>query len=430
MNEVPLSVLFGILVVLIICSGFFSSSETGMMSLNRYRLRHKAKGGHPGAIRAARLLDKPDRLIGTILTGNNLVNFAAAALATIISQRLWPDNPDLAVFVNTILFTLVVLIFAELTPKTLAAVAPETIAFPASRILLALQWLLHPFVWFVNTIANALLAMFKVNVNDANTDSLSSEELRTVVREAGNMIPKSHRQMLLSILDLEKVTVTDIMVPRNEVSGIDLDDHIDDIIEQLRTSLHTRIPVYRGDINNIVGILHARSVARFLTSNQLTHEALEAVVREPYFVPETTGLHNQLQNFQSNQRRIALVVDEYGDVQGICTLEDILEEIVGDFTTNTTEENSSDVEKVTTESGIKYRVDGAAFIRDINRTMKWSLPTDGPKTVSGLLIERLEHIPEKDVCLRIDSYRCETVKIQNNMIKTVLISFDDEPENA
>lgn len=429
MNEVPLSVLFGILVVLIICSGFFSSSETGMMSLNRYRLRHKAKNGHAGAIRATQLLEKPDRMIGTILTGNNLVNFAAAALATIISQRLWPDNPDLAVFVNTILFTLVVLIFAELTPKTLAAVAPETIAFPASRLLLGLQWLLHPFVWFVNTIANALLRLFKVNVNDTGSDSLSSEELRTVVNEAGNMIPKNHRSMLLSILDLEKVTVSDIMVPRNEVIGIDLDDSMNTIIEQLSNSRHTRMPVFRGDINNVVGILHARSIARFLTGQQQTKAALEQVIREPYFVPESTGLHNQLQNFQQNQRRIALVVDEYGDVQGICTLEDILEEIVGDFTTNTAEENSSDVERVETDEGdVRYRLDGTAFIRDVNRNMKWSLPTDGPKTISGLLVERIEHIPESNVCLRIDDYRFETEEIENNMIKSAFVSFDKPPE--
>ncbi len=429
MNEVPLSVLFGILAVLIICSGFFSSSETGMMSLNRYRLRHKAKSGHTGAVRAARLLEKPDRLIGTILTGNNLVNFAAAALATIISQRLWPDNPDLAVFVNTILFTLVVLIFAELTPKTLAAIAPETIAFPASRILLGLQWLLHPFVWFVNTIANALLRLFKVNMNDTNSDSLSTEELRTVVNEAGNMIPKNHRSMLLSILDLEKVTVSDIMVPRNEVIGIDLDDSMNTIIEQLSNSRHTRLPVFRGDINNVVGILHARSIARFLTGQQRTKAALEQIIRGPYFVPESTGLHNQLQNFQQNQRRIALVVDEYGDVQGICTLEDILEEIVGDFTTNTAEENSSDVEPVETqEGGVRYRLDGTAFIRDVNRHMKWSLPTDGPKTISGLLVERIEHIPESNVCLRIDNYRFETEEIENNLIKSAFISFDKPPE--
>ena len=251
MNDVPLSMLFGILALLIVLSGFFSSSETGMMSLNRYRLRHLARGKHKGALRAARLLEKPDRMIGTILTGNNLVNFAAAALATIISQRLWPDNPDLAVFVNTILFTLVVLIFAELTPKTLAAIAPEKIAFPASRILLWLQWLLHPAVWFVNAIANALLKLIRFDVSNQTPDNLSTEELRTVVREAGSMIPKRHQHMLISILDLEKMTVNDIMVPRNEVVGIDLDEPLSDIIQQLRTTQHTRLPVFRGDINNL-----------------------------------------------------------------------------------------------------------------------------------------------------------------------------------
>ncbi|WP_296984511.1 HlyC/CorC family transporter, partial [Thalassolituus sp. UBA1505] len=252
MSDVPLSVLFGILALLIILSGFFSSSETGMMSLNRYRLRHLAKSKNKGAIRASKLLEKPDRLIGTILTGNNLVNFAAAALATIISQRLWPDNPDLAVFVNTILFTLIVLIFAELTPKTLAAIAPEKIAFPASRALLGLQWLLHPFVWFVNTIANGLLKLIRIDVNNATPDNLSTEELRTIVREAGTMIPKRHQHMLISILDLEKMTVNDIMVPRNEIVGIDLEDDIEEIMQHLRITQHTRMPVYRGDINNVV----------------------------------------------------------------------------------------------------------------------------------------------------------------------------------
>lgn len=425
MNEVPLSMLFGILTVLIIFSGFFSSSETGMMSLNRYRLRHLVKGDNPGAKRAAKLLEKPDRMIGTILTGNNLVNFAAAALATIISQRLWPDNPDLAVFVNTILFTLIVLIFAELTPKTLAAIAPESIAFPASRVLLALQWLLHPFVWFVNTIANALLRVFKVDVNDAGSDHLSREELRTVVREAGTMIPKRHRNMLLSILDLEKVTVNDIMVPRNEVAGINIDDDMDDIVEQLRTTLHTRMPVYRGDINDAIGVLHARSIGRFLSGNEHTIDRLKAVVKEPYFVPVSTPLHTQLYNFQSKQRRIALVVDEYGDVLGICTLEDILEEIVGDFTTDTTASSSPDVHP---QDDGSYIVDGTAFIRDVNRIMKWTLPTDGPKTISGLIVERLEHIPEKRVCLRIDHYRCEIMQLKDNMVRSVRVTFDAPKE--
>ncbi|WP_221801726.1 HlyC/CorC family transporter [Oceanobacter mangrovi] len=426
MNEVPLSVLFGILVVLIIFSGFFSSSETGMMSLNRYRLRHLAKNNHQGAKLASKLLDKPDRLIGTILTGNNLVNFAAAALATIISQRLWPDNPDLAVFVNTILFTLIVLIFAELTPKTLAAIAPEQIAFPAARLLLGLQWLLHPFVWFVNTIANGLLKLARVDTNQANSDSLSTEELRTVVREAGGMIPKRHQHMLLSILDLEKMTVNDIMVPKGEVYGVDLDDDMDTLLEQMRTTQHTRVPVYRGNINNIIGILHVRSIARVISLESFSKADIEEATREPYFIPESTPLHTQLFNFQKNQRRIALVVDEYGDVQGICTLEDILEEIVGEFTTDVVATNSPDVHPQ--EDG-SYIVDGTAYIRDVNKTMNWELPTDGPKTISGLIVEIIEHIPESPVCLRIGNYRFEILQIKDNMVKAVQVTFD-KPRKA
>ncbi|MGB1090642.1 MAG: HlyC/CorC family transporter [Oceanobacter sp.] len=424
MNEVPLSLLFGILVLLILFSGFFSSSETGMMSLNRYRLRHLARQKHKGALRASQLLEKPDRLIGTILTGNNLVNFAAAALATIISQRLWPDNPDLAVFVNTILFTLVVLIFAELTPKTLAAIAPESIAFPASRILLGLQWLLHPFVWFVNAIANALLKLARVNMDDNSNDSLNTEELRTVVREAGGMIPKRHQNMLLSILDLETMTVNDIMVPANEVYGIDLDDDMPNIIDRIRTTQHTRFPLFRGDINQVVGMLHARNLTRFTSGTEYTREELEDIAREPYFIPENTPLHTQLFNFQKNKRRIGLVVDEYGDVQGLCTLEDILEEIVGDFTTDVVASASPDVHP---QADGSYVVDGTAFIRDINRQMKWDWPTDGPKTVSGLVVELLEHIPEQPVCLRINEvYRCEILLIKDNVISAVRVELDKE----
>jgi Mg2+/Co2+ transporter CorB len=421
LSDVPLSVLFGILVLLIILSGFFSSSETGMMSLNRYRLRHLAKSKHKGALRATKLLEKPDRLIGTILTGNNLVNFAAAALATIISQRLWPDNPDLAVFVNTILFTLVVLIFAELTPKTLAAIAPEKIAFPASRALLAIQWLLQPFVWFVNTIANALLRLVRVDVNNTTPDNLSTEELRTIVREAGSMIPKRHQHMLISILDLEKMTVNDIMVPRTELVGIDLNDDLDTVLQQLRTTQHTRLPVFRGDINNVVGILHTRNISRFLTSGEFLKEDLEKICREPYFIPESTPLHTQLFNFQKNKRRIALVVDEYGDVQGICTLEDILEEIVGEFTTDVVSAASPDVHPQ--EDG-SYIVDGAAYVRDVNKALKWDLPTDGPKTISGLIVEILEHIPDAPVCLRIGYYRVEILQIKDNTIRAAKMTTD------
>jgi Mg2+/Co2+ transporter CorB len=413
LNDVPLSILFGILFLLIILSGFFSSSETGMMSLNRYRLRHMAKNKHKGAMRASKLLEKPDRLIGTILTGNNLVNFAAAALATIISQRLWPDNPDLAVFVNTILFTLVVLIFAELTPKTLAAIHPEKVAFPAARVLVGIQWVLTPFVWFVNTIANALLKLVKVDTN-ATPDNLSTEELRTVVHEAGTMIPQRHQRMLISILDLEKMAVNDIMVPRNEVFAIDLEDDLEDIIEQLRTTQHTRLPVYRDDINAVVGLLHTRNASRFLTNPDFNKNDILNECRDPYFIPENTPLHTQLFNFQKQQRRIALVVDEYGDVQGICTLEDILEEIVGEFTTDTAALENPDFKRLNDGSTL---VDGTAYIRDINKALGWDFNTDGPKTFNGLIVEFLETIPDGPACLTLEGKRIEILKVEDNMVK-------------
>lgn len=419
MNDVPLSVLFGILTLLIILSGFFSSSETGMMSLNRYRLRHMAKNKHKAAIRASNLLKKPDRLIGTILTGNNLVNFAAAALATIISQRLWPDNPDLAVFVNTILFTLVVLIFAELTPKTLAAIHPEKVAFPASRILVVMQWLLMPFVWFVNTIANALLKLVRVDTN-ATPDNLSTEELRTVVHEAGTMIPKRHQRMLISILDLEKMGVNDIMVPRNEVMAIDLEDDIEDIVEQLHSTQHTRLPVYRGDINHVVGLLHTRNASRFLTNPDFKKSDILEQCRDPYFIPESTPLHTQLFNFQKQQRRIAFVVDEYGDVQGICTLEDILEEIVGEFTTDMASVENPDFKRLNDGS---ISVDGTAYIRDVNKALGWDFNTDGPKTFSGLIVEYLETIPDGPACLTLENKRIEILKVEDNLIKLARV-FD------
>lgn len=419
MNDIPISILLGILALLVILSGFFSSSETGMMSLNRYRLRHRVKNNDKTAKRVSNLLAKPDRLIGTILTGNNLVNFAAAALATIISQRLWPDNPDLAVFVNTILFTLIVLIFAELTPKTLAAIAPEKVAFPASYVLSALQWLLYPFVWFVNVIANSLIRLLRVNVNEAGQDNLSREELRTVVHEAGSLIPKRHRSMLVSILDLEKMTVNDILVPRNDIIGINIEDDESLITEQLSQIQHTRLPVYKQDINQVIGMLHIRSTVKFLKQEHLVKDELIKLCSEPYFIPENTPLHTQLYNFQKNQRRIGMVIDEYGDVLGICTLEDILEEIVGEFTTDVMSTNSQDIHY---QDDGSILIDGSAHIREINRILHWDLPNKGPKTFNGLILETLEFIPSYPCCLKIDRYHIEIITIENKTIRSAKVT--------
>ena len=417
MSDIPLSILFSALFFLIIFSAFFSSSETGMMSLNRYRLRHMVKQGHKGAKRSSKLLARTDRLIGVILIGNNFVNIAAASIATLIAQRIWHDNPEMGVTIATILLTLVILIFAEVTPKTIAANHPEKIAFPASFLLQPLLFLLMPFVWVVNAIANGIIRLSRLDIDQNSKDLLSTEEFRTLVHEAGAVIPLRRQQMLLSILDLETVKVNDIMVPRNEIAGIDLDDSIRDIESQLRNAQHTRLPVWKGNINNIIGILHMRNAAKVLAQESFNKAELLQATREPYFIPETAQLHNQLFNFQSEQRRIAIVVDEYGEVQGIATLEDILEEIVGDFTTDM----SATSQDITPQEDGSYIVDGTINVRELNKVLSFDLPIDGPKTFSGLIIEALEAIPEGNICLKIDSYQIEVLKVRANTIATAKI---------
>ncbi len=388
-----------------------------MMSLNRYRLRHLAKQGHRPARLASRLLKRTDRLIGVILIGNNFVNIAAASLTTIIAQRLWVDNPELGVSIATIILTLAVLIFAEVTPKTLAANHPEKIAFPASYLLQPLLWLLMPFVWIVNYIANGLLKLMRMDLDQDSKDLLSTEEFRTLVNEAGLLIPRRRQQMLLSILDLETVRVDDIMVPRHEVVGIDLDDDLRTIAETLRSSQHTRLPVWKGNINNVIGVMHMRNAAKVLSQPEFNKAELLQVTREPYFVPESAPLHTQLFNFQKEKRRIAIVVDEYGHVQGIATLEDILEEIVGDFTTDL----ASTSQDITPQDDGSYIVDGSITLRELNKSLNWDFSTDGPKTLNGLVLERLESIPEHNVCFKVDEYQIETLRVQSNTIAAAKI---------
>ncbi len=404
--------LFGLLIFLIICSAFFSSSETGMLSLNRYRLKHMAKEGHNGAKRVTSLLSRPDRLLGTILVGNNVVNILAASIATVLAVDIWGEA---GIAIATAGLTIVVLIFGEITPKTLAALRPELVAFPASRLLLVLQRLLYPVVWATSTISNVLLRLLGIDPALRASDSLSTEELRSVVRESGAGMPKNRQNMLLGILDLERVTVDDIMIPRNEVTGINLDDDLESIINLLTNTTHTRLPVFRTDINQIEGIVHMRQIARLLTHNELSKEALLVACSEPYFVPEGTPLSTQLINFQKQKRRIGIVVDEYGDVIGIATLEDILEEIVGDFSSQNTL-RSPDIHPQ--EDGTQV-IDGAAYIREINKALGWHLPCDGPKTLNGLVTEALESIPDSAVCLKIGPYRLEILQSSDNRVKSV-----------
>ncbi len=415
MNEAPLGLLSSVLVVLILLSGFFSSSETGMMSLNRYRLKHLRKNKHRGAKRASKLLDRPDRLIGLILIGNNLVNISASAIATVIAIRLWGDA---GIAIATVSLTLVILIFAEITPKTIAALHPEAVAFPASVILLPLMRIMYPLVWMVNTVTNGLLRLLGVDPARAGDEHVSTEELRTIVTEAGQLIPTRHRGMLLNILDLEEVSVNDIMVPRNDVYGIDLDDSDEEILKVIQSSSHTRLPVWRDDINDIVGVLHMRNISRVLDAQGLDRAALEREMDTPYFIPESTPLHTQLFNFQQNKLRLALVVDEYGDVMGLVALEDILEEIVGEFTSNLV--NTDDV--IFPQRDGSFIITGNANIREINKSLEWQLPTDGPKTLSGLILEYLESFPDANAGLKIDTYRLEILELQGNVVQAVRAS--------
>ncbi|MDX2368069.1 MAG: HlyC/CorC family transporter [Colwellia sp.] len=416
MENISTQMLFIVLGILILISAYFSGSETGMMSLNRYRLRHLEKEKHKGAKRVSKLLKRPDRLIGLILIGNNLVNIAAASIATVIGIRYFGDVYGM--LVSTVVLTLVILIFAEVTPKTLAALYPEKIAFPSSILLSLLLKILFPLVIAVNWITNGILMLLGISSEQREQHSLSSEELRTVVNESGGLLHEQDQSMLMSILDLEKVSVDDIMIPRSELVGIDVNDDWKKIQKQLTQANHTRVLLYRDNIDDVVGYIHARDALKLLSKSQFTKATLLRAVRELYFIPEGTPLNIQLLKFQHAKERLGLVVDEYGDIQGLVTLEDILEEIVGDFTTTMTPTPS---EEVTLQPDGSYLVDGSASIRDVNKEMSWQLPTDGPKTLNGLIIEHLEDIPQNNISVRIAGYPIEIVEVSSNRIKIVRV---------
>lgn len=412
MNDAPLSLLYGLLILLLALSAFFSSSETGMMSLNRYRLRHLKQTRHRGARRASRLLQHPDRLISLILIGNNLVNFTASAIVTIIGYRLFGDA---GIAIATLVFTLTVLVFAEITPKTYAALYPEKVAFPASKVLKPLMKVLQPAIWLVNLFTNKILKLLGLDLDKNQDDQLSTDELRTIVGEAGPHIPARHQAMLLNILDLEQLRVDDIMIPRNDIFRFDISEDDATLIAKARRCSFTRVPVVDNDFENIFGTIHMRLASHFLIDGELDREALLALVTEPYFVPEGTPLHTQMFNFQKNKRRVGLVVDEYGEILGLITLEDILEEIVGEFTSNLAEP----ADDIYPQSDGSYIINATTTVRDINRTLGWDLPVKGPKTLSGLIIEKLEAFPEGNVGLLIDEYAIEVLKIQRKIIQQV-----------
>ncbi len=415
MDDTPLSVLLAALFFLIVLSAFFSGSETGLMTINRYRLRHMADKKHPGAMRAQKLLQRQDRLIGLILLGNNVVNVFASILMTLIALRIYNDAGF--IFAAGIVLTIIILLFAEVTPKTLAALHPERFAYPAAFVYTPLLKLLYPIVWVVNAFANGLLRLLGISAEESRGHALTQEELRTVVTEAGALIPERHASMLLNLIDLEKVTVQDIMVPRSDVTGIDINDDWDSITRTLSDSQYTRMPLYRESIDDVIGVLHMRDVLPHLYHGELDHDSLQRIARDAYFIPVNTSLNRQLLNFQRQQKRLGFAVDEYGDIQGLVTLEDILEEIVGEFTSDPW----ARFEDIQAEEDGTWLVDGSVNIRNLNSALNMNLSTEGPKTLNGYITESLEMIPENNISLLIDGHPVDILQVKENMVKTVRI---------
>lgn len=410
----PIGWLLFIIIALLVLSAFFSGTETALMSLNRYRLRHLARSGNRAARVTEYLLQRPDRLIGVILLGNNAVNISAAALTTILAQRLGGEG---VVLVATFILTAVVLVFADLAPKTIGALHPARIALPAALIYYPLLKIAYPIVWVLNLIANGTLRLLGVRPDLIASHSLSAEELRTVVAEAGVMVPRRHQRMLLSILDLDAITVDDIMVPRQAIIGLDLDQPWERNLATIQNSPHDRLPVYREDIDNIIGVTRVRDLLPELAKGELTQSLLLERIREPYFVPESTPLNKQLLNFQQHQRRSAFVVDEYGDVQGLITTQDIVNELVGELDRDATPVDLG----VTKESERSYVVDASANVRQLNRVMNWNLPTDGPKTLNGLIVEQLATIPESGTGVTVANYPIEILDTTEHGITRVRV---------
>ncbi|MEM7563703.1 MAG: HlyC/CorC family transporter [Pseudomonadota bacterium] len=416
MNEIPLYWLCIVFVALILMSASFSSSETGLMSLNRYRLKHLAAKNHGGATRAVNLLKYPEKLITLILLGNNFINVLITQLATYIGYRLYGEA---GVAIAAGVLTLLLLLFAEVTPKTLAAANPEKIALPAAYIYQPLSKIFYPLVVVIDWMAKLVLKLLLVSRGNDGNDALTSEELRVAVDETGGLIPDSHRDMLLGILDLEKVTVDDIMVPRSEIIGIDLEDDWHDTLKLITNLSYTRIPIFSGNIDNLIGVALMRKILPLLLKDEFNPETLVDLTRDGYFIPEGTPLTTQLLNFRKNRRRIGFVVDEYGDIQGLVTIEDILEEIVGEFTSDPSALHQDFFQ----DADGSYLIDGTTHIRDINRTLQMDLPSNGPRTLNGLILEHMEFIPESGTSLKINGCPIEIMQVKNNMVKTARISL-------
>jgi len=417
LDDIPLSALLIAFIILLVISAFFSISETSMMALNRYRLKHMVYKGHAGAKRTARLLEKTDKLLGVILLGNNLVNAAAATLVTVIAVRLLGNN-EIALTSATLTVTFTILVFSEITPKVIGATYPERTALAVSHVLAPMLRLAYPVVWFVNLFVSVLLWATRLKQkNTGHAPRLSMEELRTLVLETSRYLPPKHHNILLNLFELEKITVNDVMIPRNQIEAVDVNAPAEEVQQQLATCYHTRLPVYEGQLDNIVGVVHVRKVLRLTQAGELSGEVLRDILREPYFIPSGAALFTQLQNFQENHRRQGLVVDEYGELMGLITLEDILEEIVGEFATHSPAHGAA----YRMQADGSWLVDGTSLLRDINRKLKLDFSTSGPKTLNGLILEYLEDIPEGGTSLKIDNILLEIIQTQNRVIKVVRI---------
>jgi Mg2+/Co2+ transporter CorB len=410
LNDLPLGVLFGILAVMLILSAFFSGSETSLMTLSRYRLRHLVKLKHSGAIKAQKLLQRPDRLLGLILLGNNFVNNFAASIATVIAIKLYTDEES-SIAIATGILTIIMLICSEVTPKTIAAIKPELLAFPAAWIYTPLLKIFYPFVWFVNLFVNLLLKIVRVDVKKSDLNPLNKDELRSIITEAESLMPARYQKMLMGILDLESATVEDIMTPRNEIVGIDLESSIEEIITQIKSSPHTRLAVYKKCIDRVIGFLHLRKVLVEIHRDDFDKQTIINLLSKPNFIPESTPVHAQMLRFKNDKVRIGLVVDEYGDVQGLVTLDDLLQEIVGEIITD-------DV-TVRKQSDGSYLVDANITVRELNRVTQWSLPTEGPKTLNGLIIEFMEIIPDAGTGIKLHGHHLEIIKSDEHAVKLV-----------
>lgn len=412
-----------VVLILVVISAFFSASEIGIMSLNRYRLRHLVKKKNKQAIRVNRLLMSPEKLLSVVLIGNTLANIVSSMAGTLIGQRLYGDT---GVAIATSILTLVILVFAEMTPKTLAALYPQQVAFACSFLLSILLKIFSPLVYLTTWIAHGLLRIFGVSIDKAQKDYLTGEELRSVVHEAGALLPIEHKSMLISLLDLEEACVEDIMVPKADIVGIDIEEPWHKILEQLETIQHTRIPLYKDSIDNLVGMVHLRHVLNLSLEKELDLDGLLSLIETPYFVPEKTPLNTQILNFQKMKCRSCFVVDEYGDLQGLVTLEDILEEVVGEFTTDIAALSKD----IALENDGSVIVDASITLRNLNRLLSWQLPYLGPRTLSGLIIEYLGYIPPAHCCLKIDTYQIEILKTSGNTIKSVRIFKTNKKRNG